>query len=207
MDALQRVRHGRVGRLRERPARRRRRFARGHGQILAEIQDGSFAKRWIGEADAGFPEFLRLRQQARTSQLESVGRELRRMMPWLESDRKVRHHEQRRRRQRSQDLRHHPARRGAGSRHRAHESREGRDRRAAGAAARRHPGGRVPDLLARRVRRRARDRRLGEGTRDRRPRPHRHRRHRAGGRGAQGRRPLAHPHLHLHERRPARVAC
>jgi ketol-acid reductoisomerase len=58
-------------------------------QILSEIQDGTFAKRWIGEADAGFPEFLRLRQQARASQLESVGRELRQMMPWLESDRKV----------------------------------------------------------------------------------------------------------------------
>jgi ketol-acid reductoisomerase len=58
-------------------------------QVLTEIQDGSFAKRWIGEADAGFPEFLRLRQQARASQLESVGHELRAMMPWLESDKKV----------------------------------------------------------------------------------------------------------------------
>jgi ketol-acid reductoisomerase len=58
-------------------------------RILSEIQDGTFAKEWIGEADAGFPEFLRLRQEARTSQLESVGRELRQMMPWLESERKV----------------------------------------------------------------------------------------------------------------------
>jgi ketol-acid reductoisomerase len=58
-------------------------------QILAEIQDGTFATRWIAEADAGFPEFLRLRQEARSSQLEDVGRELRRMMPWLESDKKV----------------------------------------------------------------------------------------------------------------------
>jgi ketol-acid reductoisomerase len=58
-------------------------------QVLAEIQDGSFAKRWIAEAEAGFPEFLRLRGQARTSQLEEVGRGLRQMMPWLESDRKV----------------------------------------------------------------------------------------------------------------------
>ncbi len=58
-------------------------------QVLSEIQDGSFAKRWIAEADAGFPEFLRLRQEARTSQLEDVGRELRRMMPWLESEQKV----------------------------------------------------------------------------------------------------------------------
>jgi ketol-acid reductoisomerase len=58
-------------------------------QVLAAIQDGSFAERWIGEADAGFPEFLRLRQQAQTSQLETVGRQLRQMMPWLESEKKV----------------------------------------------------------------------------------------------------------------------
>jgi ketol-acid reductoisomerase len=58
-------------------------------QVLAEIRDGSFARRWIAEAEAGFPEFLRLRGQARTSQLEEVGRGLRQMMPWLESDKKV----------------------------------------------------------------------------------------------------------------------
>ena len=57
--------------------------------VLSDIQDGSFAKRWIAEADAGFPEYDRLRSQARTSQLENVGRELRQMMPWLESDKKV----------------------------------------------------------------------------------------------------------------------
>jgi ketol-acid reductoisomerase len=58
-------------------------------QVLAEIQDGTFATKWIAEADAGFPEFLRLRREARSSQLEDVGRELRRMMPWLESEKKV----------------------------------------------------------------------------------------------------------------------
>jgi ketol-acid reductoisomerase len=58
-------------------------------RVLAEIQDGTFARRWIEEADGGFAEFLRLRQQAQTSQLEQVGRSLRQMMPWLESDRKV----------------------------------------------------------------------------------------------------------------------
>ena len=34
-------------------------------------------------------EFLRLRKQAQTSQLEEVGRQLRQMMPWLESEKKV----------------------------------------------------------------------------------------------------------------------
>jgi ketol-acid reductoisomerase len=58
-------------------------------QVLAAIQDGSFAARWISEADAGFPEFLRLRQEARASELERVGRDLRQMMPWLESEQKV----------------------------------------------------------------------------------------------------------------------
>jgi ketol-acid reductoisomerase len=58
-------------------------------RILGEIQSGAFAKEWIGEAEAGFPNFLRMRQEARTSRLEEVGRDLRRMMPWLESERKV----------------------------------------------------------------------------------------------------------------------
>jgi ketol-acid reductoisomerase len=58
-------------------------------RILDEIQDGRFAKEWIGEADGGFDTFLRLRSRARTSQLEEVGRGLRQMMPWLESDTKV----------------------------------------------------------------------------------------------------------------------
>jgi ketol-acid reductoisomerase len=58
-------------------------------RILDEIRSGAFAKEWIGEAEAGFPNFLRMRQEARSSQLEEVGRGLRRMMPWLESERKV----------------------------------------------------------------------------------------------------------------------
>ena len=58
-------------------------------RILDEIQDGRFAKEWIAEADGGFDTFLRLRSQARTSQLEEVGSGLRQMMPWLESDEKV----------------------------------------------------------------------------------------------------------------------
>ena len=58
-------------------------------RILDEIQSGQFAKEWITEADSGFPNFRRLRSQARTSRIEDVGRELRRMMPWLESETKV----------------------------------------------------------------------------------------------------------------------
>jgi ketol-acid reductoisomerase len=58
-------------------------------RVLAQIQSGEFASEWIAEAEAGFPEFGRLRGEARTSQIEQVGRELRRMMPWLESEKKV----------------------------------------------------------------------------------------------------------------------
>ena len=58
-------------------------------RALAEIQDGTFAKEWIAEADGGFDEFLAKRREARSSQLEDVGRELRKMMPWLESEEKV----------------------------------------------------------------------------------------------------------------------
>jgi ketol-acid reductoisomerase len=58
-------------------------------QVLAEVRSGAFAKEWIGEADAGFPHFLALRREEHSSQLERVGRELRRMMPWLESEQKV----------------------------------------------------------------------------------------------------------------------
>ena len=58
-------------------------------RILDEIQSGQFAKEWIAEADNGFPNFRRLRTEARASQLEDVGRGLRRMMPWLKSEEKV----------------------------------------------------------------------------------------------------------------------
>jgi ketol-acid reductoisomerase len=58
-------------------------------RVLTEIQDGSFARKWIAEADGGFDEFLAKRRAARTSQLEEVGRELRTMMPWLHSEEKV----------------------------------------------------------------------------------------------------------------------
>jgi ketol-acid reductoisomerase len=58
-------------------------------QILEEIRSGAFAKEWIAEAEAGFPHFLALRREARAAQIEQVGRELRKMMPWLRSEEKV----------------------------------------------------------------------------------------------------------------------
>jgi ketol-acid reductoisomerase len=52
-------------------------------QVLAEIQDGSFAARWIAENDTGRAEFERLRAQDRDHQIEHVGAELRAQMPFL----------------------------------------------------------------------------------------------------------------------------
>ncbi len=52
-------------------------------QVLKEIQDGSFAKRWIAENEAGRPEFSRLRRQDQDHLIERVGADLRSKMRWL----------------------------------------------------------------------------------------------------------------------------
>ena len=52
--------------------------------ILKEIQDGTFAREWIAENDEGRPRFTPLREKARSSQLEDVGKRLRSMMPWMD---------------------------------------------------------------------------------------------------------------------------
>ena len=53
-------------------------------KILAEIQDGSFAREWITENHEGRSRFRPLREQARTSQIQEIGKDLRSMMPWLD---------------------------------------------------------------------------------------------------------------------------
>ncbi len=52
-------------------------------QILAEIQDGSFAKEWILENQAGRPVYNALKRMDAEHPIEIVGAELRKMMPWL----------------------------------------------------------------------------------------------------------------------------
>ena len=54
--------------------------------ILGEIQDGSFAQRFIDDQDAGAPEFKQLRQKGAEHSIESVGKELRGLMAWVRSD-------------------------------------------------------------------------------------------------------------------------
>ena len=52
-------------------------------QILAEIQDGSFATEWILENKAGRPSFNALKRREAEHPIEIVGKKLRDMMPWL----------------------------------------------------------------------------------------------------------------------------
>ncbi len=53
-------------------------------KILADIQSGEFAKEWIAENRAGGENFDRMRTEAAGSKIESVGADLRGMMPWID---------------------------------------------------------------------------------------------------------------------------
>jgi ketol-acid reductoisomerase len=53
-------------------------------QVLREIQDGTFAERWIDESGNGRSKFTALRERESNHQLEQVGAGLRSMMSWLE---------------------------------------------------------------------------------------------------------------------------
>jgi ketol-acid reductoisomerase len=52
-------------------------------RILAEVQDGTFAREWVLENQAGRPAFTAYRAREAAHPIESVGRGLRAMMPWL----------------------------------------------------------------------------------------------------------------------------
>jgi ketol-acid reductoisomerase len=52
-------------------------------KILAEIQSGEFAREWINENKTGRKKFLAMREAGNTSQIETVGAELRQMMTFL----------------------------------------------------------------------------------------------------------------------------
>ena len=53
--------------------------------VLADIQSGAFAKRFIDDQDAGAPEFKELRAKAEQHPIEATGRELRKLMSWVKS--------------------------------------------------------------------------------------------------------------------------
>ncbi|GAC1655320.1 MAG: ketol-acid reductoisomerase [Candidatus Dormibacteraceae bacterium] len=54
-------------------------------RVLTEIQDGTFAEKWIDENETGGRRrFMELRKQNAGHQVETVGAELRKMMSWLQ---------------------------------------------------------------------------------------------------------------------------
>ncbi len=54
-------------------------------KILDEITAGEFAKEWVGEFQGGLKKFNELYDKDHGSQLEDVGRTLRKMMKWIDS--------------------------------------------------------------------------------------------------------------------------
>ncbi|MCC2309868.1 ketol-acid reductoisomerase [Cellulomonas chengniuliangii] len=51
--------------------------------VLADIQNGAFAKRFIDDQDAGAPEFTELRAKGEAHPIEATGRDLRKMFAWV----------------------------------------------------------------------------------------------------------------------------
>lgn len=54
--------------------------------ILADIQSGAFAKRFIDDQDAGAPEFTKLRAEEEQHPIEATGKQLRSLFSWKNSD-------------------------------------------------------------------------------------------------------------------------
>jgi len=59
----------------------------GMKEILSEIQDGTFARNWLIENQVNRPYFNAVRNKEKTEQIETVGEELRKMMPWVKKRR------------------------------------------------------------------------------------------------------------------------
>jgi ketol-acid reductoisomerase len=55
-------------------------------KILEEIQSGDFAREWIAENRAGQENFKRMRAEQAVSKVETTGKELRKMMDWIDTD-------------------------------------------------------------------------------------------------------------------------
>jgi ketol-acid reductoisomerase len=54
-------------------------------EVLAEVKDGTFAARFIADQDAGAPEFQKLRAEGEKHPIEATGRELRKLMAWVDA--------------------------------------------------------------------------------------------------------------------------
>ncbi|MHC4487520.1 MAG: ketol-acid reductoisomerase, partial [Planctomycetota bacterium] len=54
-------------------------------KILSEVTSGEFAKEWVNEYQSGLKTFKELYDKDYDSQLETIGRKLRKMMKWIDS--------------------------------------------------------------------------------------------------------------------------
>ncbi len=54
--------------------------------VLADIQSGAFAQRFIDDQDAGAPEFEALRKKGEDHPIEKTGRELRKLFSWIKTN-------------------------------------------------------------------------------------------------------------------------
>jgi ketol-acid reductoisomerase len=57
--------------------------------ILKDIQSGAFAREWMKEAASGSPRFKALREAGKKHPIETVGAQLRSMMPWMKKNRVI----------------------------------------------------------------------------------------------------------------------
>ncbi|HLS04355.1 MAG TPA: ketol-acid reductoisomerase [Actinomycetales bacterium] len=54
--------------------------------VLADVQNGAFADRFIKDQDAGAPEFMELRAKGEQHPIEATGRELRKLFAWVSDE-------------------------------------------------------------------------------------------------------------------------
>ncbi|MDE2881066.1 MAG: ketol-acid reductoisomerase, partial [Acidobacteriota bacterium] len=54
-------------------------------KILADVRSGAYARGWVEEDRAGRPNFMARRRAEQNHQIEVVGAELRKMMPFLDA--------------------------------------------------------------------------------------------------------------------------
>ncbi|WP_129658798.1 ketol-acid reductoisomerase [Rothia halotolerans] len=54
--------------------------------VLSDIQDGTFAKRFMDDQAAGAPEFKELRKKGESHPIEKTGQELRKLFSWKDND-------------------------------------------------------------------------------------------------------------------------
>jgi len=58
-------------------------------KVLSKIQSGEFTKEWINEYKGGAKNFMAMRSKIDNHQIETVGKELRAMMPWISKNKLV----------------------------------------------------------------------------------------------------------------------